>query len=228
VGKGRKEVRYPGMVHKPGPERPSALTIERSTGRPDLLHIGINATLAAPHQMMYVDHVEVRRVRDGVRMLFGKLHPNRQDVCVRGLEVSVPMRTFVNHVYKSFTREGPGGSFHRLVAKAVEQFRYERIAKLETTEFREAVAAIRSNFVFMALHEDDAAIDFFHLDAATLQSVLQGGPVPEDFRGLIRVAVSPPLLLYFLDECAKVAEDLKRENPQLDDGQQDQALEGRP
>lgn len=224
MSRASKEVSYPGMKGKAMPAgiRQSGLVIERVAGRPDLVHVSVDAALAPPEKAMFVDYVQVGKARDGVRILFGKLHPSRAGVCTGALEVSFPLRQFVNQLHKSVEGARPTGTFHQTVEEVVKKYGYERIASLDPVDIDKA-SAIRSNFVFMALHEDDAAIDFFHLDASTMQVALQSaasrGTAPATgFKGVIRVIASPTLLLYFLDECLKIAVSLKQENPALDDG----------
>ena len=206
--------------------KPSPLVVQPAPGRPDLLQISINQALAPPEKAMFADHVQVERVRDGVRLLFGKLHPTQPSTCTNAVEVSFPLRPFYNQLYKSVSSDRSGRlPFYKSAEKAVARFGYERVASLERVSQFDKVAAIRSNFVFMALHEDDAAIDFYHLDASTVQSVVQEAvargalSVPPGFRGVLRIVISPSVLLYFLEQCIKLAEELKAGNAGIDDGQ---------
>ncbi len=198
----------------------TAIVVKTAPGRPDLVQVSIDAALAPPERAMFADHVQVENVRDGVRMLFGKLHPTKPNLCSAAVEVSFPPRSFVSHLCRSVEASRPEGSFHEVVEKAAKRFGYGRIDSLGRAEF-DRVQAFRSNFVYMALHDDDAAIDFFHLDAATMQLALQGaaqgGHIAPDFRGILRIVVSPALLLYFLDACVHLGQELKTANPELAD-----------
>ena len=50
---------------------------------------------------MYADYVQLKRVRDGVQIIFGKTHPIIEGQIVQAAEISFPYRAFVNQLYKS-------------------------------------------------------------------------------------------------------------------------------
>ena len=222
-----KSIRSPGIEGgSVSGSKPTPLVVQQAPGRPDLLQVSINAALAPPEKAMFADHVQVERVRDGVRLLFGKLHPTQTDTCTNAVEVSFPLRPFYNQLFKSIASARPGRlPFNKSAEQAVVRFGYERIASLEPVARFEKVAAFRSNFALMALHEDDAAIDFYHLDASTVQVAAQavasqqGLPASTGFRGILRIVVSPSVLLFFLEQCVKLAAELKTGSVDLDDGE---------
>jgi len=203
----------------------SPLIIERVQGRPDMITVGINVAMAAPDVAMYADYVHLRKVRDGVQVIFGKTHPLVEGEIVQAADISFPFRAFVNQLYKSVNSVRPGGqpSFKESVDQAAKRFGYEKIDGLAEPKQMKQVTAFRSNFVAMALQEDDAAIDFHHLDAATMQAALQAvaanaGQAPLlGFKGVLRVVVSPSLLLYFLETACKTAEEIKAATPGIEE-----------
>jgi hypothetical protein len=200
------------------------LLIEKVPGRPDLISVGVNVAMAAPDVALYADYVHLKQVRDGVQILFGKLHPISDSQIQQAVEISFPYRAFINQLYKSVVGPRPGQPpFRESVQDAIKKFGYAPIGALPEPNDIKRVASFRANLVVMALHEDDAAIDFFHLDATTMQLVqasVAAGPVGQQslgFKGVMRVVVSPTLLGYFLEMACDLAEKIMAANPAMTD-----------
>ena len=196
------------------PVQSMPLVVERAPGRPDLMKISMNFAIAAPDLAMYADYAQVLRVRDGVQILFGKLHPLDFTKLEQAIDISFPYLPFVNQLYKSVVIERDGGQkpFIESVQENVSKFGYVEIEQLEVPKEISRLKSFRSNFAHMALYEDDAAIDFFHLDAATMQMIqataASTGQGTAGVKGVIRVVISPTLLLYFLKHSTTVAQEL--------------------
>jgi hypothetical protein len=222
--KRNKQLVYSGMQRSSGQSVQSKpLVVERAPGRPDLFKIDVNFAMAAPELAMYADYVHVKRVRDGVEILFGKVHPFDSTRVEQAIDISFPYRPFVTQLVKSAESERGGGHrpFKESVQEAIARFGYNKIEKLEEPREMKSFSAFRSNFVYMALHEDDAAIDFYHLDAATMQmaqaAAATTGRGSAGIKGVIRVVVSPTLLLYFLKLASTIAEELIRTVPSIEE-----------
>jgi len=193
--------------------------LEAAPGRPDLVKVNLNVAMAAPTVAMYADYVALRRVRDGVSILFGKRDPISEGVLLQAVEISFPFRPFVNQLVRSVTDPRPGGlAFKESVILAVEQFGYAPVGEESAPTAIKNVASFRSNFVYMALHEDDAAIDFFHLDAPTMHRAINGPDLSiAGFKGVMRVVLSPTLLRYFIEKAGVVAKELEASIPGINE-----------
>jgi hypothetical protein len=201
----------------------AAIVVQASPSHPGAKQVTINAALAPPDKAMFADHVRVDQTRDGVRVLFGKLHPIDSNQCISAVEISFPQLAFYNQLYKSLSVPQPDGrTFLETVDGSLEGFSCDRISRdLDPVAAYERVVPIRANYASIAAHGDDAAIDFFHIDAPTLHAASQvadnGFAATPGFRGVIRIVVSLPLLVYFLGKIVQVAEKIKREHPRVDD-----------
>jgi hypothetical protein len=223
-----KEIRYPGMLKSQIQTANSfPLTLEQVPGRPDLVTVSLNVAMAAPDLAMYADYVQLKRVRDGVQMIFGKVDPLDETRLLQAALISFPYRAFVNQLYKSVVDPRPGAqrAFRDSVESAAKQFGYTSVAEMPGVTEIKQVGAFRSNFVAMALQEDDAAIDFFHLDAATMQAAVQmavaaaGGrrELPLQFKGVMRVVMSPTLLRYFIETACNLTKEIVAATPGIDE-----------
>jgi len=205
--------------------RAPSIQIERLAGHPDLVKLNVNIAMASPDVAMYADYVALSRVNDGVRLLFGKMHPLDEGEIFQAAEISFPYRAFVNQLSKSVNdpREGGQSPFRESVVDAVARFGYPVVKDLAVPKSIKQLGAFRSNFVFMALNEDDGAIDFFHVDAATMGRALQaaagarGGEPIAGFKGVMRIVLSPALMLYFIEKASLLAADLEASIPGINE-----------
>lgn len=209
-GKRREELRYRGMAPAGKRVVSGPLVIEpRSAGG---VSVTIEASLAPPQRSMYADHVEVARSRDGVTMVFGKA--DEADSIRNGVEVSFPFKSFIDQLITSVVTQLPHQTepFIETAKKSLAKFGYQPITELSRRKIDKA-ASIRSNAAFFALHEDDAAIDFFHLDAQVLHALSgalrQGFQLRNEIKGIVRIIVSPPVLVYLLQQCVNLATDVQ-------------------
>lgn len=209
--KGGREIQYSGMHRGGQPVRSGPLVIEQG---PQGVQVTIEASLAPPQKSMFADYVQVERSRDGVNLTFGK----RDDsgTLRNALEVSFPFKSFITQLHESVVNKHPHQteSFMATAVRAVSEFGYERIEQLDKATIGSHAGSIRANAAFFALFEDDAAIDFFHLDAQVLHTITgaskRGLKMASEIRGIVRVVVSPPVLLYLLERCDAVADELQK------------------
>jgi hypothetical protein len=176
--------------------------------------LSINASVSPPQRTMFADYVQVDRTRDGVTLVFGKCDLGPNPSSVRNvLDISFPRRSFLNQLYQSVTETQPHQRepFIATAKRIVGEFGYEPIAEQPALNVTTHAGSIRANAAFFALFEDDAAIDFFHLDAQVLHALSRTGNTSSlrDVKGIIRIVVSPPILDYLLTRCVAVAETLK-------------------
>ena len=224
MSKKRAQIRYPGMERSLQTSQAAPLLVRPTPGRPDLVQLSLNVAMAAPDVALFADYVDVSRGQDGMRILFGKMHPLKPGTCIQAVEISFPFHPFVSQLVKtSIVDSNPGDTtFQRKVEAAIEPFGYVPIENLEAPKEIMQLVAFRSNLTNMALHDDDAAVDFYHLDAATMHAVMTAaagtGQAPTaGFKGVMRIVVSPMLLAYFLKKCAVFADELTSEIPRLKD-----------
>lgn len=176
-----------------------------------------------PEKSFYADAVVVATARDGMTICFGKLEPaflsGGASRLAAVLELSFPHKSFYNQLYKSVVSElEPGrlpfrASVDATCAKLNLADDAATPAKLTGTDSTKT-AAFRVNAAIMSLHDDDAAVDFFYLDAIALRALSMGAPLPE-LHGIVRVVLSPFMLKQFLDRCIEEAEQLPERIPDL-------------
>jgi hypothetical protein len=205
-----KDLNYSGM-NRPSPVRSGPLVIEHGAHG---VQVTMEAALAPPAKSMFADHVQVERSRDGVNLLFGKRDDSNALRSV--LEVSFPFKSFITQLHDSVIKQLPHQTepFIATARRALAEFGYEKIEKLDKLPIGSHAGSIRANAAFFALFEDDAAVDFFHLDAQVLHMLssesTRGRKVASEIRGIVRVVLSPPVLLYLLERCDVVAEELQK------------------
>lgn len=176
--------------------------------------LSIDAPVTPPQRTMFADYVQCDRCRDGVSLVFGKCDVGPEPRSVRNvLEISFPKRSFLNQLYRSVAERQleQTESFIQTAARVLKEFDYEKISSLPVLPPSSQAGSIRANAAFFALYEDDAAIDFFHLDAAVLRGLAQTQDLRliQGLKGLIRIIVSPPILDYLMTRCAAVAAELE-------------------
>ena len=137
------------------------------------------------------------------------------------LEITFPFKQFYHQLAKSLETPGPKGPFIEAVKSEVAKLKYPTNllgAVAATTRPvpppRERIGCARCNAAVMSLYDDDAAIDFFYLDAMTLHSLSQGTRLKE-LKGVIRVVLTPSVFLRYLTAVAEIAASLVEQVPSL-------------
>jgi hypothetical protein len=187
------------------------LRVPRSRNEGDIVTVDLEK-FDAPAKALFADYVQVDKTRDGVLIVFGKTGVVLRNV----VEVSMPYTPFYSQLYRSLVTLLPGEStpFRDTAREMLKHYEYEEINRIEPLPFSEG-SAIRANACFVVAHADDAALDFFYIDAPTLAAVTRTGKLPGRVVGIIRVIVSLPVLVFFVERCIAVAEQLRRELPNL-------------
>lgn len=166
------------------------------------------ADAPVPAHYYVADYYEVANLDPRILITFGKLNHPRNDTLRNKLEIDFPAMTFVTQFWKS--RE----DFQKLLRTFVEMFKYKPIPPGKIDSQIEKVQTLHSNNAMMVLSGGECMIDFFYLSPRdmTLKTAKSENLSLEP---LVRVIVSPDLLLGFLDACQPIADELAPKYSQL-------------
>jgi hypothetical protein len=178
----------------------------------------IRREIGAPARSVYVDYVSVTTSSGDVSLIFGKLRPklfspeSARPTLRFLIEVSFPKIRFCEQ-FDALVREPQDGQppFFESLERSVGSFPVQDITKLPTPELTgngQEYAGIRANTAYFYLQDEEACLDFFYLDAATVHSMRDKGAGPAPIPGLLRVILTPPMLLSLLRQCRVVAAEL--------------------
>jgi hypothetical protein len=163
------------------------------------IEIGIDYSKASvPHLHYEADYCDVVAARAGVALSFGKLRPGA-DVLRTKVEISFSEEFFIRNVWKT-TRE-----LHQTTRTMA---RGRELAPLSGLADPDKVQCFRANNVFMAVLPSEAVLDFYYISPGDIQLAQQRKKPDIDLEPVVRVLVSTPLLLEFLDKCKPLAETI--------------------
>jgi hypothetical protein len=185
------------------------------------IQIKIDPEAQSPPKQAFVDYVDIKTVADGVKILFGKMDSFAESSSLSyAVEISFPYASFVNQLHKRLIRPQQPGLplFEESVRAAITKNGYPPIESLPPAKAADKQAHVRANAAALFIFDDDASIDFYHLDAASLTLATAGREI-RDFNDAVRVVLAPNLLLYFMGLVSKAAEDLVKRVPELDRGE---------
>lgn len=185
----------------------TTLTIEREDSIP-------------PNKSFFADFVHVEDNLNDVTMIFGKLRPKMfadGEQLRFAIEVSFPHGHFCEQ-FDDLIREGQDGqpsfleSLNGALAGRLLERKPATMPKFpsDNKEF----GGVRANAAFLYLQDEEACIDFFYLDAATMHG-MRNGSGPTRIPGLLRVLLTPAILLLFLNRCIVVAEEIRSSTKNL-------------
>lgn len=176
------------------------------------------STAPVPKHYYMADYAYLRAIGTQVFLSFGKWNkPLNGDKLRNQIEIYVPAYHFLRQFWLS------SRSFHQSLRNYAEQTKQapEPIA----TELLNAdkIQTFYSNNILMVLSAGEAMVDFFYLSPRDL--FLKIPKKKEiDLEALVRVVVSPLLLLSFLDACEPIVEGLKQSFPE-EKGGENEAME---
>lgn len=196
----------------------------QQVGQETILTVELNTQLAAPERSFFADFLSLRITAEGVSCLFGKRDPMAASRLRLLLEISFPHRQFHEQLYRSIVEPMQGKvAFEESVRNAASRFSWvppeasgtPAAPSTDVLPTDDKYLCTRANAAFIFLHEDDACADFFHLDAATINILLTGGRAPGVLKGIVRVVMSPTLLLRFIEEVKRTAQEIRGRWPDL-------------
>lgn len=170
----------------------------------------------SPNKSFFADYFHVENNRNDVTMIFGKLRPK---MFAAGselrfvIEVSFPHARFCeqfDELIREPSQDGQPGFLEAartaLAGRAIVEESDSTPPKFPSgnREF----GGLRANAAFLYLQDDEACIDFFYLDAATMHGMRNGSGTSR-LPGLLRVLLTPAVLLSFLNRCGQVAEQIR-------------------
>lgn len=212
-------VQYPGR-DQASSQRKAIVRIDRDAGA-GLLRINLSDDYA-PARVFAVDYVDVHANVDGVGILFGQTSPLQSSAARLHYVIGVtfPNIQFYNQLYRSTLAPSEPGKplFIDSVKQSIEKNCYSLIEKMPdvSEQIDVKLGTGRSNVALMFIFDDEASVDFLHLDAMTLTLAAQGKKIPNAGSDATRFIMAPNVLLYFLNLVEKVALELKSKNPSID------------
>jgi hypothetical protein len=171
-----------------------------------------------PPQQISVDYADVKVATDAVHLVFGKLDsfsPEEAPLAY-SLDISFPYAQFIRQLYQSVVEPAEPGvpTFLDAVRVAQQSRGYTKITAMPRPRGSLKQGSARANAAAMFVYDDEACLDFFHLDAQALHLATKG--LRELKLGLVmRVVTSPNVLAYWVESVVKVAEQLMTQVPTL-------------
>jgi hypothetical protein len=178
---------------------PVRLRLVRAEASMVTVEIGIDyAKAPVPHLHYEADYCDVVAARAGIALTFGKLRPT-SDILRNKVEVSFSPEFFVKNVW------GTTRQLHETTRRMVAGKELTDLGRLPEPE---KVQCFRANNVFMAVLPSEAVLDFYYISPGDVQFAQLRKKQEIELEPVVRVLVSTPLLLEFLDKCKPVAEAL--------------------
>jgi len=172
---------------------------------PSGLIIAIDYTDAPVPEHFYVaDYVYGANLDSDVLLVFGKRERSdvkdlKEEKLRSKVEVFFPALNFVTQFWKS-SRE-----FHENLRKSVEAQHYQLHDVPLSDAYAEKVQTLHSNNAMLVQSAGEAMIDFFYISPRDL--FLKPRRNQEvGLEALVRILLSPPLLLSLLDACAPIVD----------------------
>jgi hypothetical protein len=165
-----------------------------------MLAIDYSEAPVPPHYYV-ADYYEVVNRDPQILFTFGKLNYPNENQLRNKLEIDFPAQHFIVQLWRS------AGEFHKMLRAFVRQFGYQPVAPGSISEPVEKVQTIHSNNALMIQSGGECMIDFFYLSPRDMALKM---PKSESvlLEPLVRVIMSPNLLLGLLDACEPIAESL--------------------
>lgn len=182
-----------------------------------LLHIQLQqGAYPVPPRQMVADYADAQVVLDAVHLVFGKLDafdPLGQPLSY-ALQVSFPYSQFVRQLYRSIIEVMPPNNRPFLETVREAQRGYQKIESMPKVRGAAKQGHARANAAALFIYDDEACIDFFHLDAFALTQANQGVQ-DVNVALVVRIVTSPNVLGYFLDAVVRAADEVMRRAPAL-------------
>jgi hypothetical protein len=170
----------------------------------------IDYTDAPVPQHYYVsDFVHLENLDPNVLLVFGKKETSTSDTAKlrNKIEIFFPAVFFVNQLWRS-SRE-----FHETLKKYVAGYDYEVPDLSRADVDADKVQTFHSNNVLMVLSGGEAMLDFFYVSPRDLLlKTRKRGTI--ELEALVRVVISPILLLSLMNGCVPLVEKLKERYPE--------------
>jgi hypothetical protein len=192
-------------------------------GGASILHFQMDTKkYPTPPKQMLADYVMVRAAPDGVHLVFGKFDTFALQTAPTlhyALEILYPYSQFIAQMYQTIIDPHETGqtgerAFLASVEDSVKRGGYEAVDDIPPVTGTSKQGHVRANSSAMFIYDDEACVDFFHLDALSLNLASKGADtVP--LGAVIRIIIAPNLLLYFLRRVCSVAQELMERNPSL-------------
>ncbi len=169
------------------------------------LEVGVDYSLAEDPSRHYdADYCDVVASRTGVTLIFGRLKPNIVELRSK-IEVAFSDDNFMRQIW--FQTRG----IHATARSSTMGNALEPLSGLPDPD---KVQCFRANTVFMALLVGESVIDFYYISPGDIHLARVQRKVEIPLEGVVRVVLSTPLLLEFLDKCQPLADHLSPRFPE--------------
>lgn len=186
----------PLEVSSTGPVRLRIVPVDATTA---LMEIGVNYAQAPVPLLNYdADYCDVVQGRTAITLIFGKLKAGSNQLRTK-IEIAFSEEHFFRQLWGS-TRE-----LHDAIEKLSRRFAPNPVSAVETDK----VQCLRANNVFMAVLGGEAVLDFYYISPGDIHLVRQKHKKEISLDPVVRVVVSTPVLLEFLDKCRPFADALR-------------------
>jgi hypothetical protein len=177
---------------------PVQYRLEGPIEAPTKIEVRVDYTDAQTPRDYYVaDYFYVENLDPTVLFVFGK-RDSRTNKLRTKLEVFFPAMFFVNQLMASVKQ------FHEVLRGYVGQYGYDASKPGEKGLEADKTQTLHSNNVLAVLSGGDSLMDFYYLSPREMYYKPRNKREVE-LEPLARVIIDPPMLLGFLDECARIS-----------------------
>lgn len=187
-------------MNRQGPVR--YVVHETPEGQPGMLTLGVAYDEAPVPEHYYVaDYYQVIVSDFSVLLIFGKLDHPQVDRLRNKVEIYFPVENFVRQLWNSSRQ------FQTSLEKYVTDNKAEPVKASKVPAQTDKVQTFQSNNALMVQATGDCIIDFFYISPKDLWlKPIKSEPI--GMEALVRVMVTASVMLGFLHECDKAAQEL--------------------
>jgi hypothetical protein len=164
------------------------------------LEIGIDYSRAEDPGLRYdADYCDVLASRTGLTLVFGRLKPSIRELRSK-IEIAFSEEFFMRQVWFA------SRAVHTTARSCTMGNALEPLSDLPDPD---KVQCFRANTVFMALLVGESVIDFYYISPGDIHLARDHRRSEIPLEPVVRVVLSTPLLVEFLDKCQPFADRLR-------------------
>jgi hypothetical protein len=197
----RQQLVKPEQLNRSGPVR--YFVHETKEGQPKAISLQVAYDEAPVPEHYYVaDYFQIVPQDFDVLLIFGKLDHPKLDRLRNKVEIFFPVENFVRQLW--FTSR----EFQKSLAKYVAGNNMEPVGPSKVSAETDKVQTLQSNNALIVQATGDCIMDFFYISPKDLWlKPLKGEGV--GIEALVRVMITASVMLGFMQECDRVAQELK-------------------
>jgi hypothetical protein len=195
-----KQLAKAGNINRQGPVR--YVVQETTEGQPGVLTLGVAYDEAPVPDHFYVaDYYQVIVNDFSVLLIFGKLDHPQLDRLRNKLEIYFPVENFVRQLWNSSRK------FQISLETYVADNKAKAVEPSKVSAQTDKVQTLQSNNALMVQATGDCIMDFFYISPKDLWlKPIKSEPI--GMEALVRVMVTASVMLGFLHECDRAAQEL--------------------